>query len=140
MLEATTGKDYMLNKDQVKLSEEHTQPSAQQENDSVEEGNGAGSEDYYFIGDEKHMSYCHKHYGDFNEAGLKSLQDKYDTDHIYQAEIKVSELCGQLEALKNHLDILRTAARDIIEDDKPWGKSYYLDEHGDIGDFAGFVD
>ena len=97
------------------------------------------SDNYYFLGDDKHMHYCHKHYGDFNEAGLKSLQDKYDTDHIKRAESKVSELCWKLEGLKNDLDALRTAARDIIEGDKPWGKFYQVDEHGDIGDFASDV-
>ena len=130
-------KDYFGTQLNIDLEPEATHKSApQKEEDYPGE---EGSDDYYFLGDDKHMRYCHEHYGDFNEAGLQSLQDKYDTDHIKRAASKVSELCWKLEGLKNDLDALRTAARDIIEGDKPWGKFYQVDDHGDIGDFASAV-
>ena len=94
------------------------------------------SDDYYFVGDDKHMAYCHKLFGDFNEAGLRTLQDKYDTDHIKLAQDKVYELLRGLDELNRNLEVMRGAARELVEGEGYWSNSYNTNDNGDVGYFA----
>mgnify|MGYP006101423793 CR=1 FL=1 len=103
--------------------------------DSIE-SNEDEEDDYFFIGDEKHMSYCHKLYGDFNEKGLLSLQDKYDTMYLRQSKELVDNLCGQILRLQDDLELMINASSDQIDCESPWRNNYDIDEHGDIGEFA----
>jgi hypothetical protein len=56
-------------------------------------------EEYFFVGDEKHMKHCHALFGDFNEKGLLSLQDKYDTSLMDQAKDQLESLDRDISAL-----------------------------------------
>ncbi len=93
-------------------------------------------EDFMFVGDDKHMTYCHKLYGDFNEKGLQSLQDKYDTIHIKQANELARDLEYQVSELKESIELIEQASRELIYGESPFCNNYNIDEHGDIGDFA----
>jgi len=93
-------------------------------------------ENIMFVGDEKHMAYCHKLYGDFNEKGLQSLQDKYDTIHIRHAGELANELQYRASELKESIDLIEQASRELIDGDSPFCNKYAVDEQGDIGDFA----
>ena len=93
-------------------------------------------EDIMFVGDDKHMAYCHKLYGDFNEKGLQSLQDKYDTAHIKHAGELASELQYHASELKEGIELMEQASRELIYGESPFCNNYKIDEQGDIGDFA----
>ncbi|MFT4060688.1 MAG: DUF1186 domain-containing protein [Legionella sp.] len=93
-------------------------------------------DDIMFVGDEKHMAYCHKLYGDFNEKGLVSLQDKYDTTHMKQARELANELQYHASELKEHIELMEQASRELIDGESPFCNNYTIDEQGDIGDFA----
>lgn len=77
-------------------------------------------EDIMFVGDDKHMAYCHKLYGDFNEKCLQSLQDKYDTIHIKHT----SELAGELQyhasELQESIELMEQASRELIDGESPF--------------------
>lgn len=100
------------------------------EEDTIDE------DDYMFLGDEKHMAYCHKLYGDFNEKGLLSLQHKYDTYHIKHASELAGELRYHASQLDENLELMKQASRELIDGDSPFCNNYKIDEHGDIGHFA----
>ena len=93
-------------------------------------------EDIMFVGDEKHMAYCHKLYGNFNEKGLQSLQDKYDTVHIKHASELASELQYHASELQENIELMEQASRELIYGESPFCNNYKIDEQGDIGDFA----
>jgi hypothetical protein len=93
-------------------------------------------EDIMFVGDDKHMAYCHKLYGDFNEKGLQSLQDKYDTVHIKNAGELASELQYHASELQESIELMEQASRELIYGESPFCNNYKIDEQGDIGDFA----
>ena len=93
-------------------------------------------DDIMFVGDEKHMAYCHKLYGAFNEKGLESLQNKYDTIHVKQAHELANELQYQASELKEHIELMEQASRELIDGDNPFCNEYTITEQGDIGDFA----
>ncbi|MDQ5884809.1 MAG: hypothetical protein QG556_1149 [Pseudomonadota bacterium] len=92
--------------------------------------------DIMCVGDDKHMAYCHKLYGDFNEKGLQSLQDKYDTFHISHASELASELQYHASELKESIELMEQASRELIDGESPFCNDYEIDEQGDIGDFA----
>ena len=93
-------------------------------------------EDLMFVGDDKHMAYCHKLYGDFNEKGLQSLQEKYDTVHIKHAKELACELEYNLSELKENIDLMEQASRELIYGESPFCNDYKINEQGDIGYFA----
>jgi len=93
-------------------------------------------EEYFFVGDEKHMKQCHKLFGNFNEKGLLSLQDNYDTSVIDRAKDKLENLERDISRLCLYLNLMTNAAREMIDGDTPWQNDYDIEEHGDIGDFA----
>lgn len=93
-------------------------------------------EDIMFVGDDKHMAYCHKLYGDFNEKGLQSLQDKYDTVHIKHARELASELQYHASELQESIELMEQASRELIDGESPFCNNYKINEQGDIGDFA----
>jgi hypothetical protein len=93
-------------------------------------------EDIMFVGDDKHMAYCHKLYGDFNEKGLQSLQDKYDTSHIKHTSQLASELQYHASELKERIDLMEQASRELIHGEGSFCNDYKIDEQGDIGYFA----
>jgi hypothetical protein len=95
-----------------------------------------GEDDIMFVGDDKHMAYCHKLYGDFNEKGLLSLQDKYDTDHIKHASQLADELHCYASELRENIELMEQASRELIYGQTPFCNNYRIAEQGDIGDFA----
>jgi len=92
--------------------------------------------EYFYVGDETHMARCHKLFGNFNEKGLLSLQDKYDTSLIHRTKDQLENLEGEISKLCLHLDLMANAAKEMIDGDSPWQNNYDIEEHGDIGDFA----
>jgi hypothetical protein len=92
--------------------------------------------DIMFVGDDKNMAYCHKLYGDFNEKGLQSLQDKYDTIHIKDASELASELQYHASELKESIELMEQASRELIDGESSFRNEYTIDEQGDIGHFA----
>ena len=93
-------------------------------------------EDIMFVGYDKHMAYCHKLYGDFNEKGLRSLQNKYDTTHIRHASELASELQYHASELKESIELMEQASKELIHGESPFCNDYKIDEQGDIGYFA----
>lgn len=89
-----------------------------------------------FVGDDNHMTYCHKLYGDFNEKGLQSLQDKYDTVHMKHASELASELQYYASEIKESIELMEQASRELIHGESPFCNDYNIDEQGDIGYFA----
>ena len=118
-------------------TEQMLNPVAIVEEKIASEEEDIDEDDFMFVGDEKHMAYCHKLYGDFNEKGLESLQDKYDTVHIKHASELASELRYHASQLDENLELMKQASRELIDGDSPFCNNYKIDEQGDIGYFAG---
>lgn len=123
-------RQYQIRSEQIPESREIIEENMVLEEDDIEE------EDIMFVGDDKHMAYCHKLYGDFNEKGLLSLQDKYDTIHINHANELANELQYYASELKENIELMEQASRELIYGESPFYNNYNLDEQGDIGYFA----
>lgn len=118
-------------------AEQMLQPIKTIEENVILEEEDIKEEDLMFVGDDKHMAYCHKLYGDFNENGLQSLQDKYDTVHIKHAGELACELEYHVSELKENIELMEQASRELIYGESPFCNNYKIDEQGDIGYFAG---
>ncbi|EHL31560.1 DUF1186 domain-containing protein [Legionella drancourtii] len=117
-------------------AEEMLEPIEVVEEQIILEEKGIKEEDIMFVGDDKHMAYCHKLYGDFNEKGLQSLQEKYDTVHIKHASELASKLQYHASELKESIELMEQASRELIYGESPFCNNYKIDEQGDIGYFA----